>query len=78
MTLVLVEALTEAALEYLRQINEIQVVGIVNAPDAPLSALPTAPAPRKWAGALAELTPDAGAAWDKHLTEIRNEWERDI
>ena len=72
MTLVLVEALTAEALERLSQNADVRVVGILTKPDL---AVPAAPAPRKWAGSLSNA--DA-ASWDKHLAEIRNEWERDI
>ena len=72
MALVLVEV-TDEALERLTQNADVRVVGILTkpAPTAPL----VAPAPRKWAGSLSEA--DA-ASWDKHLTEIRTEWERSI
>jgi hypothetical protein len=73
MTLVLVEALTAEALERLSQNADVRVVGILTKPE--LIVPPPPPAPRKWAGSL---PPEAAAAWDKHLAEIRNEWERDI
>jgi hypothetical protein len=75
MTLVLVEALTAAALERLTQHADLRVVGILTKPEPAVPSPPTVPAPRKWAGSL---PPEAAAAWDKHLAEIRNEWERDI
>jgi len=74
MTLVLVEALTAEALERLSQNADLRVVGILTKPELAVPA-PAAPAPRKWAGSL---PPEAAASWDKHLAEIRNEWERDI
>jgi hypothetical protein len=70
MTLVLVEV-TEEALERLTQNADVRVVGILTKPELAAAA----PAPRKWAGSL---PPEAAATWDKHLAEIRNEWERDI
>jgi hypothetical protein len=73
MTLVLVEALTAEALERLTQNADVRVVGILTKPE--LAPPPVTSAPRKWAGSL---PPEAAASWDKHLEEIRNEWERDI
>ena len=70
MTPVLVEPLSEQAYELLRQLEALHILRVVPA-EAPPAALP----PRQWAGSLAGA--DA-AAWDKHLHEIRNEWERDI
>lgn len=72
MTLVLIEV-TEEALERLTKNADVRVVGILTKPA--MTAPPVAPAPRKWAGSLSNA--DA-ASWDKHLIEIRNEWERDI
>lgn len=74
MTPVLVEPLSEQAYELLRQLEALHILRVVPA-DAPAAAPPAALPPRKWAGSLAGA--DA-AAWDKHLHEIRNEWERDI
>ncbi|HET9505523.1 MAG TPA: hypothetical protein VFO93_18410 [Hymenobacter sp.] len=73
MTLVLVEV-TEEALERLTQNADVRVVGILTKPELAAPAPPATPTPmpRKWAGSLSEA--DA-ASWDKHLTEIRNEWE---
>ena len=76
MTLVLIEVPNEATVEILRKKKDIQVVGIVTKPrDAALAAPPAAGPPRKWAGALAGADAEA---WDRHLQEIRNEWNRDI
>lgn len=73
MTPVLVEPLSEQAYELLRQLEALHILRVVPA-ETP-AALPVALPPRQWAGALAGA--DA-AAWDQHLHEIRNEWERDI
>ena len=79
MTLVLIEVPNEAAVEELRQQKNVHVVGIVTQPTAEASPLPAvSPAPRKWAGALAAIATTSAEEWDKHLEEIRNEWERDI
>jgi hypothetical protein len=76
MTLVLVEVPNEAAVELLRQQKDVRVVGIVTAPAAEESTLAAVPsAPRKWAGSIPATSAEA---WDKHLQEIRGEWERDI
>jgi hypothetical protein len=75
MTLVLIEALTEEALERLTQNADVRVVGILTKPEIAVPTPPAAFAPRKWAGSL---MPEAAVSWDKHLAEIRNEWERDI
>lgn len=76
MTLVLVEVPDEAAVEMLRQQKNVHVVGIIAQPAAEVSSLPvTSPAPRKWAGSIPATSAEA---WDKHLQEIRGEWERDI
>ena len=79
MPLVLIEVPDEAAVELLRHQKNVHVVGIVTNPAA--EAVPpaaVAPAPRKWAGALAAISTTSAEEWDKHLHEIRNEWERDI
>ena len=79
MTLVLVEVPDEAAVEVLRQQKNVHVVGIITQPAAEVPPLPAAsPAPRKWAGALAAISTTSAEEWDRHLEEIRNEWERDI
>lgn len=76
MTLVLVEVPDEAAVEALRQQPNVRVVGVVDqAPPAVAAAMPAASPKRKWAGALPA---ESAEAWDKHLQEIRGEWERNI
>ena len=76
MPLVLIEVPDEAAVELLRHQKNVHVVGIVTQPA--VEALPpaaVASAPRKWAGSIPATSAEA---WDKHLQEIRGEWERDI
>ena len=75
MTLVLVEVPDEAAVELLRQQKNVYVVGIVTQPAADVSLPVVRPASRKWAGSIPATSAEA---WDKHLHEIRGEWERDI
>ena len=73
MTLVLVEVADEAAMQRLR-LQSVRVVGVVAEPAA-VEIQPEQPAPRKWAGSI----PAASAeAWDKHVQEIRGEWDRDM
>ena len=79
MVIVLVEVPDEATVELLRHQKNVHVVGIVTQPAAEASTpAAVAPAPRKWAGALAAISTTSAEEWDKHLHEIRNEWERDI
>lgn len=70
---ILVEPLSEQAYELLRQLEALHVLRVVQPEDSPASGQP-----RKWAGALAAAGPSTAEAWDKHLHEIRDEWERDI
>jgi hypothetical protein len=77
MTLVLVEVANEAAVEMLRTQKDVRIVGVVAEPAATTTPAEQ-PAPRKWAGALAAISPTSGEEWDKYLHDIRNEWERDI
>ncbi|AMR29209.1 hypothetical protein A0257_20335 [Hymenobacter psoromatis] len=74
MTPVLVEPLSEQAYELLRQLEALHILRVVP-PEAPAIATVAALPPRQWAGALAGADAEA---WDQHLHEIRNEWERDI
>ena len=76
MTLLLLEVPDETAIEVLQQYQGFRVVGIVSQPATPTGevAVPP-PVKRKWAGSIPATS---AAAWDKHLQEIRNEWERDI
>lgn len=76
MTLVLVEVPDEAAVEALRRQHGVRVVGVVAA--AAEAPVPPAVPPRKWAGALAAIATTSGEEWDKHLHDIRNEWEREL
>ncbi|WBA42417.1 hypothetical protein [Hymenobacter canadensis] len=76
MTLVLVEVSDDAAVEALRRQQGVRVVGVVAATAE--AALPPVAPPRKWAGGLAAISTTPAEEWDKHLHEIRNEWERDI
>lgn len=75
MTLVLVEVPNEAAVELLRQQKDVHVLGIITKPVGDASPPAVRPAPRKWAGSIPATSAEA---WDKHLLEIRGEWERDI
>jgi|GEM_PF-6661650 len=70
---ILIEPLSEQAYELLQQLEALHVLRVVQ-PEVP----PASSQLRKWAGALAGAGPGAAEAWDKHLHEIRNEWERDI
>ena len=74
MSPILVEPLSEQAYELLRQLEALHILRVVPATEEPLVAT----VPRKWAGALAAIAPASAEAWDKHLQEIRSEWERDI
>ncbi|WP_375418593.1 hypothetical protein [uncultured Hymenobacter sp.] len=74
MTPILIEPLSEQAYELLRQLEALHVLRVVSPPDQPA---PT-PVPRQWAGALAAISPASVESWNQYLTEIRNEWERDI
>lgn len=71
----LIEPLSEKAYELLQQLEALNILRVVQ-PGNPASVLPTAP--RKWAGALAAISTTSAEEWDKHLHEIRSEWERDI
>lgn len=77
MTLVLVEVADATAVERLRLQQGVRVVGVV-AESLAVDTQPEQPAPRKWAGALAAISTTSAEEWDKHLQDIRNEWERDI
>ena len=72
----------KAALALGRQENvrmvEILAVGqqTVSVPAKVDEATATLPK-RKWAGALAAISTTSAEEWDKHLHEIRNEWERE-
>ncbi|MDO7845852.1 hypothetical protein Q5H92_05750 [Hymenobacter sp. M29] len=70
---VLIEPLSEKAYELLQQLEALNILRVVKP-----AAEATPPAPRKWAGALAAISTTPAEEWDKHLHEIRNEWERDI
>lgn len=72
MALLLIEPLSEQAYELLRQLEALHILRVVPAAETP------APAGRKWAGALAAISPASAEAWDKHIREIRDEWERSI
>lgn len=65
-----VETLSEQVDALLHQLDEMHLLRLVPAVEAP-----TPPTPRKWAGSIPATS---AAAWDKHLAEIRGEWERDI
>ena len=67
---ILVEPLSEKAYELLQQLEALNILCVISK-----ATPPAAPTPRKWAGSL---PPEAAASWDKHLAEIRNEWERGI
>ncbi|MET4108126.1 hypothetical protein [Hymenobacter sp. UYP22] len=73
MTLVLVEVADEAAMQRLRQ-QGVRVVGVLTEPLA-VETTPVPAAPRKWTGSIPATSAEA---WDKHLHEIRGEWERDM
>ena len=75
MSPILIEPLSEKAYELLRQLEALHILRVVQL-DEPASVAPVAP--RKWAGALAAISTTSAEEWDKHLHEIRNEWERDI
>ncbi|MFD1470524.1 hypothetical protein ACFQ48_20020 [Hymenobacter caeli] len=66
---ILIEPLSEQAYELLRQLEALHILRVVPAAEAP------APAKRQWAGSLSSASAEA---WDKHLLEIRGEWERNI
>lgn len=67
---ILVEPLSEKAYELLRQLEALHILRVVQpAVEAPPST------PRKWAGSIPATSAEA---WDKHLQEIRGEWERAI
>jgi hypothetical protein len=70
---ILVEPLSEKAYELLQQLEALNILRVIK-PKAEAAA----PAPRKWAGALAAISTTSVEEWDKYLHEIRNEWERDI
>ena len=67
---ILVEPLSEKAFELLQQLEALHILRVVKP-----EAAATPPAPRKWAGSIPATSAEA---WDKHLQEIRGEWERDI
>ena len=69
---ILIEPLSKKAYELLQQLEALNILRVVK----PEVEVPT-PAPRKWAGALAAISTTSAEGWDKHLREIRNEWERD-
>ena len=71
----LIEPLSEKAYELLQQLEALNILRVVQ-PEKPESVAPAEP--RKWAGALAAISTTSAEEWDKHLHEIRNEWERDI
>ena len=70
---ILVEPLSEKAYESLQQLEALHILRVVKPEN---TVAPSAP--RKWAGALAAISTTSAEEWDKHLHEIRNEWERDI
>ena len=67
---ILIEPLSEKAYELLQQLEALNILRAVK----PVAEAP-APVPRKWAGSIPATSAEA---WDKHLQEIRGEWERDI
>lgn len=67
---ILIEPLSEKAYELLRQLEALNILRVVQ-PTTEASATP----PRKWAGSIPATSAEA---WDKHLQEIRGEWERDM
>lgn len=67
---ILVEPLSEKAYELLLQLEALHILRVVKP-----EAAATLPSPRKWAGSIPATSAEA---WDKHLQEIRGEWERDI
>jgi hypothetical protein len=71
MSPILVEPLSEKAYELLQQLEALNILRVVK----PEAEAPTPPVPRKWAGSIPATSAEA---WDKHLQEIRGEWERDI
>jgi len=73
MSPILVEPLNEKAYELLRQLEALHILRVVKAEEKPIT-----PAPRKWAGASVPISPASSETWDKHLQEIRSEWQRDI
>ena len=84
MTMVLIEVPNEKAALALGQQENVWIVEIlaagqhmVRVPVRPNEAAEKPPK-RKWAGALAAISTTSAEEWDKHLQEIRNEWERDI
>ena len=70
MSPILIEPLSEKAYELLRQLEALNILRVVKPATETLS-----PAPRKWAGSIPATSAEA---WDKHIQEIRGEWERDI
>ena len=75
MPLLLIEVPDEAAVELLRHQKDVHVVGIITKPVGEASPPVVRPASRKWAGSIPATSAEA---WDKHLLEIRGEWERNI
>lgn len=69
---ILIEPLSEQAYELLRQLEALHILRVVPVAEAPV------PPKRKWAGALAAISPASADAWDQHLQKIRGEWERNI
>jgi len=67
---ILIEPLSEKAYELLQQLEALNILRVIR---TEASANPSAP--RKWAGSIPATSAEA---WDKHLQEIRSEWERDI
>jgi hypothetical protein len=67
---ILIEPLSEKAYELLRQLEALNILRVVSP-----EGKPVADAPRKWAGSIPATSAEA---WDKHLQEIRGEWERGI
>lgn len=67
---ILIEPLSEKAYELLQQLEALNILRVVR-PE--VGAIPSAP--RKWAGSIPATSAEA---WDKHVREIRSEWERDI
>ena len=73
MTPIFVEPLSEQAYELLRQLEALHILRVAK-PEKPLVTA----APRKWAGALAAVSPTSAAEWDEHLQALRDEWDRHI
>lgn len=72
MTPILIEPLSEQAYELLLQLEALHILRVIFPENQAHEGVP-----RKWAGALGANNAQAATAWDKHLQDIRGEWERD-